>query len=394
MSSKVKSLLTSTALLLVGILLLWATDLAFTGVVHHGLFVNNFYYRLFFATGQILCAILWICSVVHALNNNRILQKAIVFLFIGSLPLALIAGRAKAKTDLWYAGLKGTLTLDNSKLFTADTLLGYRMIPGARAENALPYRKDHTAVIIGPDGFRVASGAGVLDTAKRPLLLFLGDSFTYGACCTAEQSFAYRCARQLDASYIDAGAGGYGLAQMLLLAGSLIPRYRPDAVIVQRSPWLLQRSMSPFAPSHFGTLPVPYIAKKGTYYLACPIRYRMDPLNLPLLYFQKTKKSLGDYLRFALTIGIPLTIADDIDGARTLIGMASGSIPRPAASGPDVERFAFSSIDSLCKSYGARMVTLDLAFANKARMQPIPGDQVAPLIANADSLLLERLGDS
>jgi hypothetical protein len=254
MSPKVKNLLSSTALLLLGILLLRAMDIAFTRVVHHGIFVSNFYYRLFFATGQILCVILWICGVVHTLNNNRIIRKAILFLFIGSVPLALVAGRIKAKTDLWYAGLKGTLTLDSSKLFAADSLLGYRMIPNTRAENALPYRTDHTAVIIGPDGFRVASSAGALDTAKRPLLLFLGDSFTYGACCTAEESFAYRCAHQLDASYIDAGAGGYGFAQMLLLARTLIPRYRPDAVIVQRSPWLLQRSMSPFAPSHFGKI--------------------------------------------------------------------------------------------------------------------------------------------
>jgi hypothetical protein len=151
--------------------------------------------------------------------------------------------------------------------------------------------------------------------------------------------------------------------------------------------------MSPFAPSHFGTIPVPYIVHGPSLFPAHPVRYRMDALDLPMQRFQMTKKSAGDYLRFAAAIGLPLTVADDIDALRTMFGMLFGSIARPAARADEVERYAYSAIDSTCRTNGARMVMLDLAFGQASAVRPIPGLKTPPIVANADSLLQMRLGN-
>ena len=44
-------------------------------------------------------------------------------------------------------------------------------------------------------------------------------------------------AQGLGGTVLNAGKCAYGLSQMLILARRLIPRYRPDYVLVQFSPW-------------------------------------------------------------------------------------------------------------------------------------------------------------
>ena len=87
-------------------------------------------------------------------------------------------------------------------------------------------------------GFRIpATGQEPADrTGSR--LLYLGDSFTHGYGVTAEETFAYRTAKQLGASVMNAGVAGWGLAQMVMRARQTIPSIKPDKVIVQYSTWL------------------------------------------------------------------------------------------------------------------------------------------------------------
>src|SRR5690606_37609731 len=99
---------------------------------------------------------------------------------------------------------------------------------------------------------------------KRPRLLFLGDSFTYGLFVPSEETIPQQTAKLLGGQAINAGVPGYSLAQVLIYAEKLIPKYKPDYVIVQYTPWMVERSTSGFATFSQGLLAAPYLFDTDT----------------------------------------------------------------------------------------------------------------------------------
>src|SRR5438477_520125 len=108
----------------------------------------------------------------------------------------------------------------------SDPELGLKLVPNGRGAETFA---------IGPDvpsrvdarGFRVPLDAPESPQKKRPIVLALGCSFTFGAACVAEDSFAWRVAQRLDGTCLNSGVCGAGAAQMLVLARRLIPEYKP-----------------------------------------------------------------------------------------------------------------------------------------------------------------------
>ena len=108
------------------------------------------------------------------------------------------------------------------------------------------------------NGFRVPVGDTPTESHGSPLVLTLGCSFTYGDAVYARDTYPYLVGQSLKGTTKNAGCCSCGLSQMLILAGKLIPSHKPDYLIVQYSPWLISRSLSPFSPTYGGKSPAPY----------------------------------------------------------------------------------------------------------------------------------------
>jgi len=94
-----------------------------------------------------------------------------------------------------------------------------------------------TRVRIGPDGFRNPV-ARTPDRAGRPRVLALGDSFTFGYGVEAEEAWPAALKGELrarglaQAEVINAGIVAYGPDQEMDLLRELLPRWRPDIVVL------------------------------------------------------------------------------------------------------------------------------------------------------------------
>ena len=94
-----------------------------------------------------------------------------------------------------------------------------------------------TRVWIGPDGLRGSPDAAA-GRAGRPRVLALGDSFTFGYGVQAEEAWPARLQEELRrrgmtrAEVINAGIPAYAPDQELDLLRELLPRWRPDLVIL------------------------------------------------------------------------------------------------------------------------------------------------------------------
>ncbi|MDP3938859.1 MAG: GDSL-type esterase/lipase family protein [Deltaproteobacteria bacterium] len=122
-----------------------------------------------------------------------------------------------------------------------------------------------TEVRIGPDGLRHPALLPA-EEAPQPRILALGDSFTFGYGVEAEESWPARLEARLRATgfpvaeVINAGVVAYAPDQELDLLRELLPRVRPDLVIVglyignDPAEVLLHRSAPPMQVSPEGAL--------------------------------------------------------------------------------------------------------------------------------------------
>jgi hypothetical protein len=240
------------------------------------------------------------------------------------------------------------------RVFRPDAVLGLAPVPDAAGGELLPLgapvptRFDH-------DGFRIPETRLGADR-PRPLVLALGCSFTYGAACPAESAYPFVVAQTLGGTALNAGAPGYGLAQMLILARREIPRRAPDHVLVQYADWLVTRAQAGFVPSFYGVLPTPFFVAEGAGLKLQPPVFRTWGLDLPLARFRTTPRGVSDFAAFSLEAGLPLLVHDD--AAVTLVEAKRklGMLPDRAADGEAIVQAVYSEIGALCDSSGARML--------------------------------------
>ena len=200
--------------------------------------------------------------------------KAEILIFIFLFPFVYFLGFVKYRCDHVYEYLKSSYTIYEGRFFEYDSLLGKRAIKNAVGyqdywlKTGPDYRK---RITIDSNGFRIAEKKYPINDSS--LMLYLGCSYTWGDGCVAEQTYPYQLSSKLSRPYINAGQSAYGLAQMALLAEQLIPAKHPQYVIVQYSPWLIQRSLSPFkATVFFADIAFPYVdMKKGKLEINHPV---------------------------------------------------------------------------------------------------------------------------
>jgi hypothetical protein len=291
----------------------------------------------------------------RAISRRRKLLFALV-VWLTCLPLlycAAVAWRAHRLYDQIKTGPGWQVSIHQS-----DPQLGYKPIPGVRSAQLLSMGPP-VPIFIDSRGFRVpAEQSPDTPSGGRPHILFLGCSFTFGATCRAEKTFPQLVAGELQGTCMNAGVCGYGLTQMLLRARQLIPEYRPDIVVVQYSPWLVGRALSPYAPSYFGLQPVPYytLAPDGSPTIAPPL-FTRSRVNLDR--YTTTPRSLGESISFLFTGG-RLLLHDDLLATSAWIRRSVGGAPSPTDQRQAVVDAAYGELDRLCQQNGAQLAIVVL----------------------------------
>jgi hypothetical protein len=290
-----------------------------------------------------------------------------------------------------YSFLKSDHLGFRGKVHRADPALGFAAVPGAQGFHVFP-EGPPIPMRYDADGFRVP--AHEAETARRrPLVLALGCSFTYGDACAAEDVYPHLVAAELGGTALNAGKCAYGLSQMLLLARTLIPRHRPDYVLVQFSTWLPGRGTSGFARATFGRVPVPFLLLQGDGTAAVhPPVFATRVFDLPFHEFDNKRRGAGEFARFFLTAGAPLFVHDDLATAAYAVRRALGRLPdeeqaRAQRSREEVNRLVYAEIGRLAQAHGARLVIVRLSHPLEKHWQRLKELSPGALVVNAQAAL-------
>jgi hypothetical protein len=276
--------------------------------------------------------------------------------------------------------------------YQADEILGFKPLPGVKTFQIFS-TGDKIPIAYDRNGFRIPiSDITKFSPTDKTGLLFLGDSFTFGAGCLAEETFPFLVAKETNLSYINAGISSYGLAQMTILAERLIPEHKPDYVVVQYSPWLASRAISMYAPVSFFLLPFPYFAKTDSGYVLEPPAYisqfkAFDAGQVKSLY-------KGKFIRFLLEKALPFYLQEVSSSLKTKILLITGKRHWPATNQGEVERYALNKIKTIAEQNGATLIILnlgDIAYSKKSHNLFSDGHVY---FAEADSSLNEFLKTS
>ncbi len=291
--------------------------------------------------------------------------------------------------DRLYRQVMGSARGWTSRIHVTDPALGFVPKANMAAAEVFPVGPP-IPTRIDENHFRVPADDDYGFVAERPLVLALGCSLTFGAACRAEQTYPYLVAEGLQGSCINAAACSYGLVQMLHRGRELIPQRKPDIVLVQYSPWLVDRSISEYAPTYFGKLPVPYFYDREdgsldihppvfTQSAADPLRYRDAPRSATL------------YFTFLARAGLPLLAHDDFWTAVTRVRQTVGLTPRPTTRRQEVVNLVYGRIRQECEAAGSRMIIVML----DKGIPPIPRDSLENMtdvmILDAHAALAARL---
>lgn len=307
------------------------------------------------------------------LSRKKKIGFRLIVLLIPVITISfLYFGYTAYRTRALYQYVKSNQRGWRGKTIKPDAELGFAPIANSVGAEIFPIGEDIPARF-DRDGFRVP-----LDEAKatppdrRPMGLTLGCSFTYGAAARAEDTYPYLVGQTLGGTTRNAGVPSYGLAQMLMLAKRLAPAEKPDYLLVQYSPWLIERAQNPFAPAYFGKMPTPYFfSRQGSFGLEPPV-FRTKIFDLPIDEYRNTPASFGNQLSFLWRVGLPLFVHDDFHMARYLGKRLLGRVPEPASDPDGVIKYVYGEIGNLARQSGAQLVIVVL------------GNDVSPVWINRD----------
>ncbi len=269
------------------------------------------------------------------------------------------------------------------KVYVNDDKLGYKHLPNSTGYRLLGFRD--ITIYHDENGNRVP--VDYKPTGKRPLVLYLGCSVSYGDACFADSTFAHYVQQQLGGDYVNAATSGYGLSQMVLKAEELIPKLKPDYVVTQYTSWLAHRSMSQYQNFLGGTFPIPYFSDNG---LEMPA-FSPRGLRIPLADFKNTPRSVWDFTKFYIRVA-PTLIYEDVMELVTKVRMLFGSVPAPTTDELKVEQIGYNRIADVCEKNGAKMLvwTTGTGFGYRTKLPPsLIYERKIPIIY-ADTALINK----
>jgi hypothetical protein len=331
-------------------------------------------------------------TILRRLRPSRATVRYVLYLLL----CALVGGYG---LSLFYRSLEIYRFLKSDhrgirgRIYRADPELGYSAIPGSVGVHlyssgvSVPTRFDKA-------GFRYALGDDLDPLSRRPLVLALGCSYTYGDGVPAEATFAHGVAQELGGTALNAGQCGYGLAQMMVLARRLIPRYKPDFVLAQSSPWLVTRGLAGFARSTFGRVPAPFLtlAPQGTVEVQPPaFRPRVFDLNFDR--FDNQRRGAGEFLALFLRAGAPLALHDDWQLAAASLRGVRETPPTPARDTKAVNAACYEELSTLCRENGAVLVIVRVRHFKEVDWAAPPNLRRLGVLVNAQAVLDAQVPD-
>ena len=325
-------------------------------------------------------------------TSRRIAVFSTVFVLIGATLFASIVyfGYVAYRTFSIYSHIKSNLYGGwNGAIHRTDDELGYAPIPNSLGDQLLP-RGAAIPVRYDQDGFRVPKDYRQPSSGRRPVLLALGCSFTYGKSIPAEDAFAFKVGEELGATVRNAGVFGYGLAHMLIQAKKIAPEIKPDYLIVQYSPWLVERSVSPFAPTAFGKIPVPYFFEQGTLMIQPPL-FEAKIIQLPIEKYRNKKTGFFDFLSFLTHVGIPLFVHDDVNIGHYAIRRMISRTPDPAEDHLAIVSHVYGEFSRIALANHSQLVIVALTRPDKTDELPVDLFPKNAIVVNGYAALLRKL---
>ncbi|MCX6357372.1 MAG: hypothetical protein NT045_05790 [Candidatus Aureabacteria bacterium] len=200
-------------------------------------------------------------------------------------------------------------------------------------------------------------------------------------------------AESLGGTELNAGVCSYGLAQMLLLAERLIPDYSPDYVLVQYSPWLVDRATSHFAPTYYSYAPNPFFADapSGRVELQPPV---FLPYDIDLSPWRSSERGILDFTSFLFRAALPLFVHDDVNMLQYRVRLAVGQIKKPTTNRTEVVRTVYGRMQSLCSEHGAALLVVVLGSSSEAVSIPDELRELGIPTVDAHAALLSSLSES
>lgn len=159
-------------------------------------------------------------------------------LLLAEAALRILGVGAIRRGSPWFAGGNHP-----RYLFQPDPASGYTLRPGFRGREIAFTGEFETPVEIGPLGLREHPHTA----GPRPSVLALGDSMTFGEGVPADRTWPAVLERESGIRVYNGGVPGHSTCQMTGRARALLPRLRPDFVVVTLSPhWDRDRCENPF----------------------------------------------------------------------------------------------------------------------------------------------------
>lgn len=314
---------------------------------------------------------------------NSGIARVIFFLTLSLVASMYLANRVLAMTTLWNYAVKIQKRSDHF-LFRDDPRLGYRGVPNARG-NYEYYIGDSingkVPVILDSNGFRTSSMPS--KASMDSMDLYLGCSFTFGDYIKGEETFAYKTSGKLGHLPVNAGFSGYGLAQMWLLADSLIPRNSYRYVFIQLTDWLSDRAVKPNRTTIYGYKAVPYIS----------LGPNGPQINMPVyksVFHRKARewhlleRSYGLKLLFTVTDGFKIEMVDYTRYLIAKAGMKLGFLQSPAKDRRAVEMSFYEHVVGLALKNGATPVLVRMSYLQEGAEPIIERFRDSALIADTD----------
>ncbi|HEV7349088.1 hypothetical protein [Telluribacter sp.] len=332
---------------------------------------------------KIFLILFWILGITYTFWKKPFRQSVAFRIAILLLIPAIMYGWSLRMQMLPMYNLAKERGEKVGKVYVNDDRLGYKHLPNSIGYRLLGFRD--IVVFHDENGNRIPQG--YKHNKKRPLVLYLGCSVSYGDAVFADSTFAYHLSQKLGGDYINAATSGYGLSQMVLKAEELIPKLKPDYVVTQYTTWLAHRSMSPYQNFLGGTFPIPYFSNEG---LELPA-FSPRGLRIPLADFKHTPRNPWDFSKFYARVA-PTLIYQDVMELTTKAKMLVGITPRPTNDALKAEQYGYGRIADVCKQNGSQMYiwTSGTGWGYETKLPPsLVYERNIPII-HADTALIKK----